>query len=125
MAYGNGEPFYGGSPVDFSAGTSCATDASGNAYLAGYTDESVGTDIATSSSHQPAFGGLSDAYLVKFNDCSPATTPSAISGSTLTCPGTVHYSVSPVANAVSYTWHLPAGWLGSSATKHHKCFNRS
>jgi hypothetical protein len=45
---------------------------------------------------------------------SPATpsTPGTISGKTLVCNATTGlvYSVAPVANAVSYTWTLPANW---------------
>ncbi|MCC6370909.1 MAG: T9SS type A sorting domain-containing protein [Bacteroidia bacterium] len=56
--------YYGGSAAD--QALSCAADASGNIYLAGYTASS-GTAIATASSHQPNSGGSTDAYLVKFN----------------------------------------------------------
>jgi hypothetical protein len=35
---------------------------------------------------------------------------------TLTCKGTVHYSVSAVAGAQSYLWSFPAGWIGSGTT---------
>lgn len=109
--------YYGGSLLDFSFGASCTADSLGNVYLAGVTNNaSGGTAVATSTSHQPASGGSGDAFLVKFNDCQAAGTPSAISGPSNTCPGTVHYSVSPVPNAVSYSWTLPSGWLGSSAT---------
>ena len=57
--------YYGGSGNDY--GYSCATDATGNVYLAGYTDTNSGTSIATSGSHQSAYGGGTDAFLVKFN----------------------------------------------------------
>lgn len=46
---------------------SCATDASGNVYIAGKTVVSTGTVIATAGSHQINFGGGSDAFLIKFN----------------------------------------------------------
>ena len=46
-------------------GNSCATDTSGNVYLAGYTGSTTG--IATTSAHDTAIGGLNDAFLVKFN----------------------------------------------------------
>ena len=47
-------------------GRSCATDASGNVYLAGYTDSTTG--IATTGAHQTTYGGgVYDAFLVKFN----------------------------------------------------------
>ena len=46
-----------------------------------------------------------------------ASSPVAVSGSTLVCPGSiVIYSVAPVAGASSYTWTLPGGWTGSSTT---------
>ena len=58
--------YYGGSGYDF--GNSCTTDATGNVYMAGYTETTSGTSIATSGSHQSAFGGGSyDAFFVKFN----------------------------------------------------------
>lgn len=48
-------------------GYGCATDASGNAYLCGYTT-SVGTVLGTPGCHQSTHGGgLQDAFLVKFN----------------------------------------------------------
>ncbi len=41
--------------------------------------------------------------------------PTLISGNNNVCEGTLYsYSVSPVANATSYTWSLPNGWSGSS-----------
>ena len=56
--------FYGGTGDD--KGRSCATDASGNIYLSGYTRSTSG--IATTGAHQTTFGGgLEDAFLVKFN----------------------------------------------------------
>ena len=57
--------YYGG--FGFDDGISCATDASGNVYMAGNTGTSSGTSIATAGSHQSANGGSEDAFLVKFN----------------------------------------------------------
>jgi hypothetical protein len=43
--------------------------------------------------------------------------PGAISGSTTVCAGTTQtYSVASVSGATSYTWTLPSGWSGTSAT---------
>ena len=57
--------YYGGNNVDYAQ--SCATDALGNVYLAGITGSSGGTVIATIGSQQSNFGGMDDAYLVKFD----------------------------------------------------------
>ncbi|MEO7082251.1 MAG: hypothetical protein ABIY71_12015, partial [Flavobacteriales bacterium] len=54
--------YYGGTADD--GGTSCAVDASGDVYLAGFTKSTAG--IATSG-HQATIGGAQDAFLVKFN----------------------------------------------------------
>jgi hypothetical protein len=66
--------YYGGSGDD--QVYSFTTDASGNLYMAGYTQTNSGTSIATSVCHQFAFGGgTRDAFLVKFNEClSPTIT---------------------------------------------------
>ena len=46
----------------------CATDATGNVYLTGFTNMSAGTSIATANSHQSGYGGGTyDSYLVKFS----------------------------------------------------------
>ena len=56
--------YYGGTGDD--KGRSCATDASGNIYLSGYTRSTSG--IATTGAHQTTYGGATDdAFLVKFN----------------------------------------------------------
>lgn len=60
---------YGGSGPDFAQG--CATDLLGNVYLSGKTDSNTG--ISTPSGHQPTFGGVSDAFLVKFNSAGVRT----------------------------------------------------
>jgi len=58
--------YYGASAED--RGISCATDANGNVFLAGYTASNTGTVIATAGSHQTTFsGGTYDAFLAKFN----------------------------------------------------------
>jgi hypothetical protein len=57
--------YYGGYYYDY--GYSCATDASGNVYLAGNTNGYSSTLIATPGSLQQNFVGSLDAFLVKFN----------------------------------------------------------
>ena len=59
--------YYGG-PGNNDVGNSCATDASGQVYLAGYTNSNSGTAIASPGSFQPAYGGgVFDAFLVNFD----------------------------------------------------------
>ncbi|MBA3681808.1 MAG: SBBP repeat-containing protein [Bacteroidetes bacterium] len=58
--------YYGGTGAT-EYGNSCTTDASGNVYLAGVTDSNTGTVIATTGSHQVTFGGIIDAFFVKFS----------------------------------------------------------
>lgn len=57
--------YYGGAGNDF--GYSCKTDATGNVFLAGYTSTGTSALIASVGSHQAAYGGSNDAFLVKFN----------------------------------------------------------
>lgn len=57
--------YYGGTLND--GGSSCVTDASGNIYLSGGTMSNDPNVIATPGSHQVLFGGIIDAFLVKFN----------------------------------------------------------
>ncbi len=55
--------YYGGSGEDY--GHYCATDSSGNVYLAGYTEST--TRIASGGYQNTYGGGNNDAFLVKFN----------------------------------------------------------
>jgi hypothetical protein len=56
--------YYGGTALDYGYG--CATDASSNVYLAGYSGSNAG--IATPLAHQLTYGGSSyDAFIVQFN----------------------------------------------------------
>lgn len=57
--------YYGDS--GFEHGNAVATDASGNVYLTGKTDAPTSSAISTSGTHQTNFGGIEDAFLVKFN----------------------------------------------------------
>ncbi|MBK8947475.1 MAG: SBBP repeat-containing protein [Flavobacteriales bacterium] len=54
--------YYGGESWD--SGKSCAVDAVGNVFLAGYT---ASLNTVASAGHQNSIGGNNDAYLVKFN----------------------------------------------------------
>jgi len=57
--------FYGGPGAD--QGHGVTFDVSGNLYLAGKTDATTAGIIATTGVHQSVFGGVEDAFLVKFN----------------------------------------------------------
>lgn len=58
--------FYGG--LNDERPRKCISDASGNIYIAGYTESSTGTLVATPGSHQSNYGGgVEDGFLVKFN----------------------------------------------------------
>jgi propanediol utilization protein len=64
--YGGNNAISGGDDRGFS----CLADASGNVYMVGATASPTGTIIASSGSHQSAFGGgNNDAFLVKLSDC--------------------------------------------------------
>lgn len=59
--------YYGGSGQDVSY--SCSLDPNGNIYICGATSTSVGTSIATASSHQPIFGSaITNGFLAKFDN---------------------------------------------------------
>lgn len=57
--------FYGGTANDYIY--SCATDVSGNIFIAGHTASNSGTVIASVGSHQSTFGGGWDIFVVKFD----------------------------------------------------------
>lgn len=61
--------YYGGSGDDYATAVSC--DASGNAYLAGYTNSSG--NIASATTYQASLGGGLDAYLAKFTSSGTRT----------------------------------------------------
>ncbi len=88
--------YYGG--VGGDVATSCATDASGNVYMAGVTDTTSGTSIATMGSHQSTSGGWFEAFLVKFNEC---LSPSISVNSGAICAGQ-SFTINPTG-ANTYT----------------------
>ncbi len=58
--------YYGDGGID--GAYSCTTDLSNNVYLAGVTDLSTGTTIATPGSHQTVYaGGGNDGFVAKFD----------------------------------------------------------
>ncbi len=55
--------------------------------------------------------------LLACNTCTTPSQPAAITGAGSVCAGSSQtYSVAAVPGAVSYTWSLPSGWTGTSAT---------
>ncbi|MFV5684427.1 PKD-like domain-containing protein [Flavobacterium sp. GB2R13] len=54
---------------------------------------------------------ISNPITITVNPATPAT-PAAIIGTTPVCPGvtTLTYDITPVLNATTYTWTVPAGW---------------
>jgi hypothetical protein len=57
--------YFGGSDVD--EVSKVAADATGNIYLSGNSQSTGNGIIATAGAHQLVFGGVQDAFLVKFN----------------------------------------------------------
>lgn len=109
--------YYGGTVNDY--GYSVGVDAiNTNIYLTGYTSSS--NAISSVGSHQPMYaGGLYDSFLTQFVGCAGAPNqPGTINGLTSICigAGSTNYSIASVAGATSYTWSLPGGWFGTSAT---------
>ncbi len=61
--------------------------------------------------------GSSSARTLSVSVTTIPAQPGSISGSTAVCQSAVqNYSVSAVSGATSYTWTLPSGWSGTSAT---------
>jgi hypothetical protein len=78
--------YYGGTGTDEAWG--CATDGSGNVYLAGRT-ASTGTFIATAGSHQTVNNGSTDGFLAKLIDCQLPPSPTNVTNPTnqVVCSG--------------------------------------
>ncbi|MBL7911611.1 MAG: SBBP repeat-containing protein [Bacteroidia bacterium] len=68
--------YYGGTGDD--KGYGCCIDANGNVYIAGITNTSTGTIIATVGSHQAVNGGTDDAFLIKFKNCEVLSPTAAV-----------------------------------------------
>jgi hypothetical protein len=87
-------------------------------YTTGHT-QSVDS-ISTPGSYQEYSSNLPndllESFLIRIHDCY-IPNPDTILGDTILCPqSSEQYSVSPITDAVSYTWILPTGWSGNSNT---------
>jgi hypothetical protein len=101
--------YYGGANDE--AGSCSTTDGSGHVYLIGSTNGNGGTVIATPGSHQPAFAGNNEVFLVKFADCNlhiAAVNGPVCSGGTLSLSVNSSGSVNP-----SYNWAGPNSFLSA------------
>lgn len=93
--------YYGGTqadPVQF-----IACDKSGNFYFGGTT--SSGEAVATSGGHQTTYGGGTDGYVVKMNDCTVPDPVITLSGPASFCEGdSVTLKAPGVGAALSWQW---------------------
>ncbi len=105
--------YFGGELADVGYGIYCNNYS--RLFIGGSTKSYTG--IATSGSHQAAYGGGTfDGFITDFNDCM-VTAPASITGNDTICRnGTYTYNVPAIVGATSYTWIMPTGWSGSSTT---------
>jgi uncharacterized protein (TIGR02145 family) len=84
-------------------------------YLAGGTSSL--TNVATTGSQQPVYGGgIWDGFLAKFIECLLPDTVSGISGPDTVCAGSagVEYSIPSMPYASGYFWEVPVGSMITS-----------
>ncbi|MBK9284290.1 MAG: T9SS type A sorting domain-containing protein [Sphingobacteriaceae bacterium] len=96
----------------------CAYISGSTIYLSGMFASIADFDFGVGTATLTATGS-NDAFFAKYNLCngSAPAQPSAISGNTSVCVGSSqNYSVTNDPQAVSYSWFLPGGWIGSSST---------
>lgn len=93
--------YYGGTTTD--AANLCAVDRKGGIYLAGFTDCTTNTVIATPGSFQSAYSGSSyDSYIAKFSDCTVNNLDLSVTNSVV-CPG--NPSTVTASGCLTYTWN--------------------
>jgi len=96
-----------------------AYDNSNVAYfMVGSTQSTTnGSIVGGSPVHQSVLGGGVDGYIIRFVNCTAPAQPGSITGNTTVCQGASQtYSIPAVSGATNYTWILPSGWSGTSAT---------
>jgi hypothetical protein len=100
---------------DYEEGFAITIDGTGKAYVTGNTYSSD-FDVTTGA-FQTTIGGGSDVFVTKLCLVAPLPQPGPISGNINVCAGSSQiYSVPADPNVTSYTWTLPSGWTGSSAS---------
>ncbi len=95
-------------PVEWSGNskTNCITVTVGDNAQAGNISVTANNNCGSSSP---------SSLYVKVEGCPPPNQLGPITGPISVCQGeSPTYSVAPVAGATSYTWTLPAGWIGNS-----------
>lgn len=92
-------------------------DASGNIYATGRFQNTVDFDAGAGTSTVTS-AGAHDAFVVKYASCAIPSQPGSVSGLNSMCAGVsaTNYSIASIVGATSYTWSLPGGWSGTSAT---------
>lgn len=105
--------YYGGNGTDNISAV--AITSANEIVISGGTQST--NNIATPGALQGSFAGNADGWVAKITDCTLPATPTSLSGPTAVCVGTTQtYSVPAITGATSYTWVLPSGWTGTSAT---------
>ncbi|MBE0647106.1 MAG: hypothetical protein IH596_04900, partial [Bacteroidales bacterium] len=100
--------YYGGEGNDWAYGFNYL--GMNGLYLSGGTSSL--TNVATTGSQQPVYGGGTwDGFLVKFIECLLPDTVSGISGPDTVCKGSIGvvYSIPSMPYASGYFWEVPVG----------------
>lgn len=104
--------YYGGAGDD--KGYGCCIDANSNFYIAGITNTSSGSVIATLGSHQPVIGGTDDAFLIKFKDCVVLSPTATVDGPA--CIGSNINLIAGITNTATptYSWTGPNNFTSTT-----------
>ncbi len=100
-------------------GNSICADINGTMLLTGRFSGTSDFDPGVGIANITSVAGSSDIFIGRYTSCASAPSqPTSISGLNSMCTGAgaSSYSVVTVAGATSYTWSLPGGWSGTSAT---------
>lgn len=87
---------------------------SGNSYSIAVTAGASGGTITVNAQNSC---GTSAVQAQTVSITALPATPVAVAGATVFCPGeALSYSVAAVSGATSYSWSVPAGWMGTGTT---------